>query len=470
MKKTLKFLILLIFVLILAACGNQNNDGSGYSEFLPFRENLVLVYEVEVAGQGAGFTYTTFNSFIRNNRMQRLLMVDDGTILIEIMEMVEGKLVGILSADNAGGRLSPHLDMTDQTGNMFNVVLPENTELGTRWSSNPNNPDAMIREITSVGVSVSTPAGTFETIEVTTWLAAGIPSVRSYFAQGIGVVKEINYNTVGGVEANNTTRLLEIIEDGLLGNMPIAFPDADGNLPLALVQFTTNNDLLDIFNDLLVQATQLVFGRQLPQDALISHIFINQSTHNLHLDFYSGFLHVMQDVSDFETEEAILIAIVDTLGSLVNAAGVTITVEGAPYQGPFISFASMEFWQVGITGSRAADALTAQLFNIAEALHQPYVATMALVYDNWRGGANAETLRPTLETVFTDFFADEFLQALFDPHYPKELTRSHFQWHPSAFEAITPISNDVFQLMASPYFLQFVETEDGWRIDHIGQQ
>ncbi|MCL2621176.1 MAG: hypothetical protein FWD97_09615 [Defluviitaleaceae bacterium] len=474
MKKTLKLLTILAFsMVVITACGNNNNQAQ--HPFMPFSANAVLVYVAEVEATGQSFGYTIFNAFIRDNRMQRSLLMDNGDVIIEVMEYQSGSLVNILTGDNMDDEwINPHGDITHLPPTTNFVILPENPQLGDSWRGNPQNPASNLREVTSVGVSVTTPAGTFETIEVTTWNSEGQPTLRTYFAEGVGIVKETGLSFANGIEEiSHTTRLIEIAEEGLFGNIHIALPDDYGVMPLMMLQFTTNNDLVDVLNSALVQATDILFDRQLASDAYINRAFINPNTRNLHLDFSAGFLREMGDTPDYETERAILLAIVDTFGSLLNAQGVTITVDDQPYNGTFVSFGSMEFWQVGAVVAQIhqmnVERQEAEALLVAQSLHQPFVDAMATAYTQWNDGSEKDDLRPTLETIFTPHFADDFLAWYFDPEVGLGFEAAYFPWHPDNITEVTVFGNDLFLVTSGDYLLQFAMTEYGeWLIDFIG--
>ncbi|MCL2235801.1 MAG: GerMN domain-containing protein [Defluviitaleaceae bacterium] len=476
MKKIIKLFAILTFALLVVACGN--NDGVGdarYNQFMPFQENVVLVYSMEITASGQMLSYTTFTSFIRDHRMQRILMMDDGSVIVEIIEMADEMLVNVVAGDTMDGGtwLSPHVDSTDHRPNTHFNILPENPQLGDRWIINPYDQNTSTREVTSVGVSVLTPAGTFEAIEVTTFDSDGVATLRTYFAEGVGVVKETGLRHVDGEEQiSHTTRLTDVIEGGLLGNINIAFLGEDGNMPTMQINFTTNNDMLDILNQALRDAAYILFGRQLPNDVVVNRAFINAATQNLHLDFSAGFLRQMQEVESEEVERDILLAIVDTFGSLYHASAVTITVDDQPYNGNFVSIASMEFWDVGTITARIheqrQEQQSAVALEIARALHQPYVDTMASVYSAWRNGADENQLRPMLAPIFTEFTTENLLAQIFDEYWGIELTPEFYSWHPDQVINVDVFSDEIFQITTPDYFLQFVDEGQGFRIDHVG--
>ncbi|MDR2167220.1 MAG: GerMN domain-containing protein [Clostridiales bacterium] len=500
-----KFGILILLIFILAACNRL--QGAEYSPFFPFMENLVLVYEME----GPGFTtdFTTFNSFVRENRMQRLLIMHGGGSMVEVIEMIDGRVVYIIGRSEADG-ISPYIDITDENFEMFYVIFPDNLELGTRWRSHPlNEGSRAVKEITGVDVRISTPAGTFNTIEITsTGQDDGDfhvePVTRAFFAEGIGMVKQIHY---GGIPAHiedlenfeqgiTTTMLTEISHDGLRGYVPAFHVDAEGNVPQIPIVFTTNNDLTALYSDLLARAALAVFRHELADDFALNSYFLNPNNQNLHLDFSAGFLREMQAVRSAEAEERILAAIVDIFATLFNARGVTITVDGQPYEGPFIAIRSMEFWSAGASTPhlpRYAPADIAAAMAILRDLHGPYVDIMSAldpaIWDYFQFPAdsrlqNMQDIFDEFNAVFGPQFIAGFLEPmLFHPDFPAfseedgqivanldnffiENFSAWWQWSPEDAE-ISEITPNEFVAEIGDITLVFVLTEDGWRIEWV---
>lgn len=363
-------LLIGLIAVFLAARGSE--AAAENASLLPFTENVVMYYEIELGGRDEEMSYKSFNAYVRNNHLQRLIMLDDGSFIVEVLRFSdEGRLASINTFSDTSQWVSPFTDVIDMSPQMYVAILPANIALGERWVADPlnsNSASQTVREITGIDVSVTTPAGTFNTIEVTTTSPADEsfripPTVRTYFAPGIGVVMDI---TFGGISTNmanweerlanreetiNTKRLVDIKYEGLTLDVPVFYLDetdsfgggADGSIfPTVQVNFTTNNDLNKVYGEAMSRVAQTLFGRELGADVL-QGAFINPNSQNLILDFSSALLNLMQNVASHEAEERIINAIVDTFGAIYNAQGVTITIDDVPYKGPFVAFRSMEF-------------------------------------------------------------------------------------------------------------------------------
>lgn len=125
---------------------------------------------------------------------------------IQIVDRFEGDKVQIKQMDT-GGRLATIYQVTDDSikliyteevsesdfkdnyltsfaPNRDEVILQEPLEIGTKWSVEDNQ-----YEITGTNVEITTPAGTFSTIEVTQ--VRDLFEVKSYYAKELGLVKRI---------------------------------------------------------------------------------------------------------------------------------------------------------------------------------------------------------------------------------------------------------------------------------------
>ena len=367
MKKKYLIIFALAGVLVGALLGyfavrNGDTDPADEASLLPFTKNLVLHYEFELGGRDDGFSYKSFNAYVNGSKLQRLLVMDDGNFIVEVLEITDtGRMVNTNSFNGIGQWVSPFIDILGSSAQMYQTILPASIALRERWVADPlSSAEQTMREITGMDISITTPAGTFNTIEVTTTRPADEtflvpPTVRTYFAPGIGVVKEITCDGVSVSMASfearrdnredfmHTKRLVAIEREGLVLDVPVFYLDGSmGGFPVIQIHFTTNNDLNKLFGEAMGRVSQALFGRELGAD-ILQGAFINPNSQNLHLDFSGEFLSVMQGVTSLEAEERIINAIVDTFGALYNAQGVTITVDNAPYNGVFVRFGSMEF-------------------------------------------------------------------------------------------------------------------------------
>ncbi|MCL2350764.1 MAG: hypothetical protein FWC67_04720, partial [Defluviitaleaceae bacterium] len=101
-RRVLLILVLTFAIAILAAC-NREPEVQPDITFFPFAENLVLHYEVETGDPTSpDFSFTTFNSYIRDGRMQRLMRLNEMPVtLLEVAEIIDGRFVYVIGRSSA---------------------------------------------------------------------------------------------------------------------------------------------------------------------------------------------------------------------------------------------------------------------------------------------------------------------------------------------------------------------------------
>jgi len=352
-----KFALIIFLVFagaLLSACSSYSVD-----DFISFDDNLLLTYEVE---GDLNLTFMVFNSYSTSNRLQRRLILETGQVMSEVLEVRGGQLVEVNSFDD----FFQHTNMTGQPPSHTRYILAEPIRYGNTWIENPRDDESehRIRQITGVGIEVMTPAGTFETIEVTTIRPHDDsfiepPRLREYFAPGIGVVKSIDStgistNWVGweyAEEVHNTARLTDIRHEGLHENVFIFYDvgdAAEGAFPILDVIYTTNNDLTYLYSQVAQMVLYTALGHGPNEDVSINFAIVNPANNGLNLDFCAALMDEMARAESYEHERRILYAIATTFGILYNTTGgVRITVDGVPYNSGRVTLGSMEFIPVG---------------------------------------------------------------------------------------------------------------------------
>lgn len=473
MRKIITTLALLLLATMAAACGN--NASQPESSFVPFTENLVLVYGIE--GPEVTEAFVTFNAFVGDNRLQRFIQLANGNNLVEVIEIIDGRPVVVIGGS---GTFSPYSSLIGESSSMFYVILPENIAEGERWRAHPSNEtDTTIKEITAVDVIVTTPAGTFTAIEIKTTGHSSnqylVEPVRfMYFAPGVGLVKQRDYAGIpisvdmadlGRTEqVANVTTLLEIRHTGLEGSTPTFHLDANGEVPTIPIALTTNADLLDVINQMLVDAVYATFGHTLADDARILSYFANPNTENLHIDFSSGIIREMQAFADYDSERIAILALGDMLMFFFDAWAATFTVEGEPFAGQFVTLRSMEFIPRG--GSSAYlpqeelfdQETVTQAATILRNLHPNLEAVIGLINDT--GFENLHEFENVLHTVFSAWMVEDiFMQTvdvnriLWDANEPLEVV---------SFE-----HDSIWVNVGDSHGVIVILADNEWRIDYV---
>ncbi|MCL2753701.1 MAG: hypothetical protein FWE44_06095 [Defluviitaleaceae bacterium] len=460
MKKIFKNIgILIACTIVFAACNRDEQEDFSF-EFLSFEHNLLLHYYIDLGGASANIEYTIFNAYVEGSRMQRLLTMADGTQLIEILEVLDGFLVNTVHFNSMQSWFSPYTNMIGLPHNTRQVILPQNLEMGTRWVANPDGADEqIIREVTGIDVEVITSAGSFTTIEVTTFFPydenfVTQPFTRTYFEPNLGIVKDVRHEGVsfndywnGIEEAVIISTLVAIEHNGLTRGFYLFYPHAtnESGFHAIDVNFTTNNDLLYIYNNAFRHAALDIFGRDLTNDA-INSIFLNQNNGNLVVDISQELADAIATVQTKEEERRILTAIVETLGNIYNAVGVTISVEGAGYAGPFVEIRLMEFWEVGAIWGASSPSETNEdidgqmiqyALDIARQLHDAYLK----------------------QHDITEIFLQSFIE---------EGNLEIWTWSEDFLNPVVEwITDNLFAIQFEDAVVFFENTQYGWRVGYI---
>ena len=352
MKKIRIGIFLLFSTMFLSACSSEDTASS----FISFDDNLLLIYNVDGP---TPFTIRTFNSYAEGSRLQRMSTSNVGFTATEVLELRGRELLLVI-----GHGFAHHNNITGNEQEVHAVILSEPIQIGHSWLESPFMPEgeSHVREITGTGITVTTPAGTFETIEVTVTYPLEERYVeprrrREYHAPGIGLVKQITYtgratNMEGWDEPDFeehtiTKRLVEIRREGYAQTIDV-FYAVDDVFAQMEITYTTNNDLTRIYAPVARRVLELSLDHPAAGDGIdINFAIFNPETGGLNLDFSAAFTEAMGRVRDYEQERRILNAIATTFGVLYSAHHVRITVDGLPYSGPNIALGLTEFIPTG---------------------------------------------------------------------------------------------------------------------------
>jgi len=351
MKKIRVAILALFSAVLLSACSSYS-----ISDYLPFDDNLLLTYEVEA---DFSMTWQIFNAHSSDSRLQRRMMVQTGQIIAEVLEVRDNQIIAV----NVVEPFIQHANIIGRTPEQHLVMLSEPIEQGHSWIQNPFDPDedAIIMEITGVDISVVTPAGAFETIEITTtqplvepYIVA--PHIREYFAPGIGSVKQISFMGISTEmpgwddpnfeEESITVRLIDIDRSASITDPAHIFYITDNDVPQVQITYTTNNDLAALYTEVLQQLFYIAHG-DINTDLAINYAVVNFDTSLLNLDLSAAFLTEMSRAVDYEREQHLLNVVAATFGFLYAAEDVRITVDGNVYSGTFITMGHNESIRTG---------------------------------------------------------------------------------------------------------------------------
>ena len=319
MQKILLILALLV-ILPMTACDAATDPApSGeLASFFPFKHNTLVTFAVE-GTDDPGFR-TIYNTYIRGNRVQRMIgatMFPPSTEIIEITDdqvrLIFGDPFHYFIEDLTG--IQPSLEV---------IILQSPLEVGTTW-----NNGAEVSTITGVDVPVETPMGTFSALEVTTITSAGFEE-KYYYAEGIGLIKSIHPNPRGTF----VVAIYEIQED-IPAQLPMIalFPDVENNTTYAylrIIEARTNADLFPLFVHELATAPSDDVLPLLPDSSLINSMHIYRADNFTHVDM-SPALHDWQGLGD-GTIYATFMALVNTIGLFTDVTHVSFSMNGEPFE------------------------------------------------------------------------------------------------------------------------------------------
>ncbi|MSU01606.1 GerMN domain-containing protein [Tissierella pigra] len=347
MKRTFYLLLALVMTISLFGCKRviskeQNNanvskeddklnkDILTIEDYYPFKENLVMSYE------GIGNEYAeqqVFVEFIENNKMQIKIM-NPGTVFVKVLEYKNGELTEVFGE----GEFYHIENMLNANTNSQNIILKEPLELNNAWKDDQGN----TVKITSLDKQMETPAGTYNTLEVTTDFGEGRTN-KDYYAKGVGLVARIYID--GEMEVKT---LLEEVntkkqEMEILAYYPTS-DDISTEYVKENIEFGTNDNIENILENIMKNPPSNKLISPISKNTNINKIHLNRDAWTLEVDFSKELIEEMNVGSSFEME--ILKSVVNTLGKFYDVEKVYITVEDKPYESGHFGIKKDEAFEV----------------------------------------------------------------------------------------------------------------------------
>lgn len=299
---------------------DDNQINQDLSAWFPRLNNVKYTYE-GVGNEFAAFTwYPQFNK----EDYYQVATNNGGTVLVEVYESRDDEIVRTLQRPETYFR-DNFTAIGTFSEDQEEIILKAPLEVGTNWTS----ADADY-EITAVNHELTVPAGTYETIEVTSTVEDG-STIQRYFAEDVGMVAEISESEGTRVESN-----LENIEEDVAEIIPftVYVPDEQAmgmdTIDAELALETNDPARLSIQELLSGQNSDYPEINILPEGTEIQYLFLNENQ------------IVEVDVSEeFETnmnagstgELFFIYTLVNTLSQYYGTDDVLLTVDGEPYEG-----------------------------------------------------------------------------------------------------------------------------------------
>ncbi len=301
------------------------------ADYYPFKVNTRYVYE----GEGNEYaSYQVFVDYTEDNRIQ-MRTSNGGTDLVKVIENKDEKLTILLSR----GECYYRENLIDNTNGDAEILLMEPLVKGTEWTLKDNRK----RYISNDGVKITTPAGTFEALEVTTM--GKEDKTVDYYAIEVGLVKTIF--TSNGMDITSS---LSKIEKNVPFTQTVKFfyPNVDEDIIYSvekqLSYFTsdvTRTKLEEVYKEIVEEK----FDPVLSPNVKINNLYLD-TDNVVNVDFSKELVTEMNSGSTYEA--LILQCITNTLGNYYGVNEVYITVDGESYESGHILMKKGETFQVDL--------------------------------------------------------------------------------------------------------------------------
>ncbi|MCL2462729.1 MAG: GerMN domain-containing protein, partial [Defluviitaleaceae bacterium] len=211
-------------------------------------------------------------------------------------------------------------DFTGAKSNASQVVLQTPLQQGAKWTA----ADGMTCEVTNVHVSVSTPSGVYDCMEITSNVSAGVQGGQNdkvtvtYYAKGVGMVKT-SYSFSDGTSYDLV--LTKITDDsGITVPINVYLPGGNSEFIQRPYLVTTNYDLAATLTAAIVPGSD---GKGLiAANAQVNSITIDRDSNTAALDLTDGF-------AGSNGKEDVLTCLAYTVGQFFQVDSVSFTVNGA---------------------------------------------------------------------------------------------------------------------------------------------
>ena len=348
MKKILLICCLLFSLVVVSSCANKNavkpSEGNASTEtkaekptikdYYAYKENTKYEYE----GQGNEYaSYTVFIDYKSENRVQ-IRSNNGGTEMVKVLENKDGELRILQSR----GECYYRENLTQGPSSNAEILLKEPLTPGTSWTL----ADSRKRSITNLEVPITTPLGTYKTLEVTT--EGQESKTLDYYAPNIGLVKSVFSSN--GTEVSSTLNKLE-------SNVPLVqtvrfyYPNANVDKLYFVnkqLSFKTNDITKMSFENAFKDLPKGDLAKVLGPNVKINSLYLNKDN-SVYVDFSKELRSEMNAGSGYES--LILQSITNTIGTYYGVDKVSITIEGNPYASGHIAMKKGELFTVDLTNS-----------------------------------------------------------------------------------------------------------------------
>lgn len=347
--KKLFFIISLLFTLVLLnGCTNNKNEIKPPIEEAKPQETKQLLTiqdyslkeDTNYFYQGEGNEYASYNvnvDYIEGNRLQ-IRSNNGGTEMVKVLENKDGELTLVFTRAETYYREN----LIQSPANYSEILLKEPLEIGTSWTL----ADGRKRSITNLEAEVTTPLGTYKSLEVTT--EGKDNKTQDYYAPNIGLVKSI-FNSEGLVVSSSLSKLEK--NAPLTQTVKFFYPNSNDDKLYYLnkeLSFKTNDLTKVVFEKAFKELPKGNISKVFGPNVKIKSLYLNKDN-MVYVDFSKEFISEMNAGAGYET--LILQSITNTLGNYYWVDKVYITVEGSPYVSGHYMMKKGEFFKVDLKNS-----------------------------------------------------------------------------------------------------------------------
>lgn len=271
-------------------------------------------------GEGNEYaSYDVFTDYEADDQKQTRTN-NGGTEIVKVVALEEKQIVVRINEEETYTREN-WLKRTANKNEEIETLLKAPIKVGTNWKAIGERTSS----ITAVNISVTTPVGTYETVEVTT--EGEEDKEVNYYAPDVGLVKSIFSSETYHV----TSTLSEINETPLTQTIRFYYPESDGKTMSFIdkeVTFKTNDATKKKIEDAYREVPNNTVGKVLSKNTKINSLYLNKDGH-VYVDFSKELISEMNAGSAFEV--LIIQSLVNTIGNYYYTNGVYLTVDGKPY-------------------------------------------------------------------------------------------------------------------------------------------
>lgn len=340
MKKNILFISFILLLTFLFGCTNSVNDGSNsggdttsqllkVEDYYPIKENVKYVYE------GSGNEYASYNVYIDYTSESKVQQrVDNGgTVMAKVIELKDGKVTRLLSRGEAYYREN----LLNTKGDDEEILLMEPLVKGTSWKVD----DSRVRTIANTTVDITTPAGSYEAIEVVT--EGANDKTIDYYAKNVGLVKSV---FISG-ETEVTSSLSKIEENSsLIQKVSFFYPNINDDKIYYMdkdVTFNTNDITKLVLASSYKELIENNLGEVFNTNTKINSLYLNKDG-MVYIDLNKAFITEMNAGAGYES--MILKSIANTFGKYYNSNKVILTIDNNLYESGHIAMQKGQFIEV----------------------------------------------------------------------------------------------------------------------------